>query len=76
IVRPFNTYGRYMQEHKYAAVMAKFVQVLIKGDNKPVIYGDGNQTRDWTYVTEAAKGIMRSYEERHKLVGSSIINIC
>jgi UDP-glucose 4-epimerase len=64
-----------MQEHKYAAVMAKFVQALKKGE-KPVVYGDGNQTRDWTYVTEAAKGIMQCYEKREKLADSHIVNIC
>ncbi len=75
IIRPFNTYGPYMQEHKYAAVIAKFVQALKRGE-KPVIYGDGKQTRDWTYVTEAVKGIIQCYEKREKLEDSTILNIC
>ena len=33
----------------YAAVMPKFIPVLLEG-TPPVIYGDGKQSRDFTYV--------------------------
>lgn len=49
-LRYFNVFGPYQNpEGGYAAVIPKFIATMLKGD-QPVIYGDGNQSRDFTYV--------------------------
>ena len=49
-LRYFNVFGRRQDpEGAYAAVIPKFVQLLIKHE-PPVINGDGNFSRDFTYI--------------------------
>ncbi|MDD3754786.1 MAG: SDR family oxidoreductase [Methanobacterium sp.] len=49
-LRYFNVFGpRQDPESQYAAVIPKFISAIIKGES-PVIYGDGQQSRDFTYV--------------------------
>jgi UDP-glucose 4-epimerase len=58
VIRPFNSYGP--REHASgtsAEVIPKFVSRIRRGD-PPVIFGDGDQTRDFTWVEETATGIV------------------
>ncbi len=49
-LRYFNVFGRRQDpEGAYAAVIPKFVDLLIKGES-PKIFGDGEQSRDFTYI--------------------------
>jgi UDP-glucose 4-epimerase len=49
-LRYFNVFGpRQDPESPYAAVIPLFVKALL-GRGKPVIFGDGKQTRDFTHV--------------------------
>ena len=49
-LRYFNVFGRLQDpEGAYAAVIPKFVDMLLRGE-APTINGDGEQTRDFTYV--------------------------
>jgi len=49
-LRYFNVFGpRQNPESQYAAVIPKFIDSLLK-NKAPTIYGDGEQTRDFTYV--------------------------
>jgi UDP-glucose 4-epimerase len=49
-LRYFNIFGpRQDPESQYAAVVPRFVTALLEG-KRPVIYGDGLQSRDFTYV--------------------------
>jgi UDP-N-acetylglucosamine 4-epimerase len=49
-LRYFNVFGRKQDSNgAYAAVIPKFVSQLIKGES-PVINGDGNYSRDFTYI--------------------------
>jgi len=49
-LRYFNVFGpRQDPESQYAAVIPKFITAIIKGKS-PVIFGDGEQSRDFTYV--------------------------
>ncbi len=58
IVRPFNTYGpRAHFEGVYGEVIPRFTLRLLNG-RRPVIFGDGLQTRDFTYVTDTVRGIL------------------
>lgn len=58
IVRPFNTYGpREHLEGMYGEVIPKFAARIMNG-RPPVIFGDGTQTRDFTYVEDTVRGIV------------------
>jgi len=49
-LRYFNVFGpRQSLENKYAVVIPKFIQSLYNNESPP-IYGDGRQTRDFTFV--------------------------
>ncbi|MEA1893712.1 MAG: SDR family oxidoreductase [Euryarchaeota archaeon] len=49
-LRYFNVFGpRQDPKSEYAAVIPKFVTSILKNE-RPVIYGDGEQSRDFTYV--------------------------
>ena len=49
-LRYFNVFGpRQDPESQYAAVIPRFVTAMLAGQ-RPVIYGDGTQSRDFTYV--------------------------
>ena len=58
VVRPFNSYGpRCHHEGDSGEVIPKFLLRRMAG--KPiVVFGDGTQSRDFTYVSDTARGIM------------------
>ncbi len=58
VVRPFNSYGpRCHHEGDSGEVIPKFLLRCMAG--KPMmIFGDGTQTRDFTYVSDTARGIL------------------
>jgi nucleoside-diphosphate-sugar epimerase len=52
-LRYFNVYGpRQDPNGPYAAVIPRFFRACLSGDS-PVVYGDGQQSRDFTYVADA-----------------------
>jgi UDP-glucose 4-epimerase len=58
VVRPFNAYGpRCHHEGDSGEVIPKFLLRSMAGQPM-VIFGDGTQTRDFTYVSDTARGIM------------------
>ena len=69
IARPFNCYGPRQNEHSYAGVIPLTIERILRGE-PPVIYGDGRQTRDYTYVGDTVEGILGvfSCEARGRLV--------
>ncbi len=70
IIRPFNNYGIRQNEGNYAGVIPLTIKRILRGES-PVIYGDGEQTRDFIYVTEtadAAVGIYNSQSSRGKII--------
>ncbi len=71
IVRPFNTYGpREHHEGASGEVIPRFL-VRIKNGLPPIIFGDGSQTRDFTYVEDTAEGLMRA-AERAETLGATL----
>ncbi len=57
-LRYFNVFGaRQSAESQYAAVVPAMIKRLLEG-MPPVIYGDGRQTRDMTYVGNAVLGTL------------------
>ena len=53
VLRLFNVYGK-SQTEEYAGVITKFAE-FIKNNNSLVIYGDGNQTRDFIAIDDVIK---------------------
>ncbi len=54
-LRYFNVYGaRQSLESQYAAVIPKFTMAVSKG-KPPIIFGDGEQTRDFIFVRDATE---------------------
>ena len=57
-LRLFNVFGpRQMLRSRYSGVISQFTAALLAG-RAGAILGDGEQTRDFTYVTDAARGIL------------------
>jgi nucleoside-diphosphate-sugar epimerase len=49
-LRYFNVFGpRQDPSSPYSGVLAKFITVMLRGE-KPTIFGDGEQSRDFTYI--------------------------
>jgi UDP-glucose 4-epimerase len=61
VVRLFNTVGP-KQTGRYGMVIPNFVQQALAGD--PItVYGDGRQTRSFTYVGDVVEGLIRLVQE-------------
>jgi UDP-glucuronate decarboxylase len=59
IARIFNTYGpRIRTDGIYGRVIPRFIDQALKGDSITV-FGDGSQTRSFTYVTDQVEGLLR-----------------
>lgn len=59
-LRLFNVFGpRQRADSGYAAAVPAFMEACKKGKS-PVIFGDGNQTRDFTYVGNVAEAFVRA----------------
>jgi len=49
-LRYFNVFGRRQDPNsQYSAVIPKFIKAMMN-DSRPLVYGDGEQSRDFTYV--------------------------
>lgn len=59
-LRYFNVYGKRQDpSSQYAAVLPKFITAFLK-DDVPVIYGDGEQTRDFIHVDDCNQANMKA----------------
>lgn len=54
VMRPFNAFGPRQKDTGYGGVISIFVKRSLSG-TPPIIYGDGMQTRDYTYVEDLAR---------------------
>ena len=61
-IRYFNVFGpRQDPGSPYSGVISLFATALLER-RQPVIYGDGGQTRDFTYVANVVDGVLRACE--------------
>jgi nucleoside-diphosphate-sugar epimerase len=59
-IRYFNVFGpRQDPLSPYSGVISLFISALCDG-RRPTIYGDGEQTRDFTYVANIVDGVLRA----------------
>ncbi|MGE0394382.1 MAG: SDR family oxidoreductase [Alphaproteobacteria bacterium] len=60
VTRYFNVFGpRQDPGSPYSGVISLFVTALASG-TRPVVHGDGGQTRDFTYVANVVDGVLRA----------------
>lgn len=72
-LRYFNVFGpRQDAQSEYSAVIPKFVSAL-QENKKPVIFGDGEQTRDFNYITNVVDANMLASEANG--VSGKVFNI-
>jgi len=72
-LRYFNVFGpRQDPSSPYSGVISRFATALIAGDT-PVLYGDGRQSRDFTYVENVVRGNMLAL--RAKAAHGQAINV-
>jgi nucleoside-diphosphate-sugar epimerase len=72
-IRYFNVFGpRQDPSSPYSGVISLFATALLEG-RPPTIYGDGEQTRDFTYVTNVVDGVLRACEA--KAVAGQVVNV-
>jgi UDP-glucose 4-epimerase len=61
-LRYFNVFGpRQDPSSEYSGVISRFISALLS-DEQPVIYGDGEQSRDFTYIADVVAANMRAAE--------------
>jgi UDP-N-acetylglucosamine/UDP-N-acetyl-alpha-D-glucosaminouronate 4-epimerase len=71
--RYFNVFGpRQDPGSPYSGVISLFITALLEG-RQPTIYGDGEQTRDFTFVANVVDGVLRAAETPG--VGGEVFNI-
>ena len=72
-IRYFNVFGpRQDPGSQYSGVISLFALALLEG-RQPIIYGDGGQTRDFTYVSNVVDGVLRACDA--PLVAGQVINL-
>lgn len=74
-LRYFNVFGPCQDpESMYAAVIPRFTTALLERQ-APVIYGDGEQTRDFTYVGNVVKGNLLAAHAPIEQVAGEVFNM-
>jgi len=73
-LRYFNIFGPYQDPaSEYAAVIPKFIISILKGE-VPEIYGDGEQSRDFTYIDNAVEANLLACKSE-KVGSGEVINV-
>jgi len=74
-LRYFNIYGpRQKPDGPYAAVVPVFAMRLMAGETCP-IHGDGEQSRDWTFIADCVRANLLAAEAPAEDVSGEVINI-
>jgi UDP-N-acetylglucosamine/UDP-N-acetylgalactosamine 4-epimerase len=74
-LRYFNVFGRKQDPNgAYAAVIPKFVSQLMNGES-PVINGDGNYSRDFTYIDNVLQANILSLITSNKKAINTVYNV-
>jgi nucleoside-diphosphate-sugar epimerase len=75
-LRYFNVFGpRQDPASEYAAVIPRFATAIL-GGTPPTIYGDGQQTRDFTYIANVVDANLRSAEAPDEACGEAYNIAC
>jgi len=61
VVRPFNNYGPRQNDQQYAGIIPTMLRCAFEG-RVFTLFGDGQQTRDYIYVTDTARAALDLYK--------------
>jgi UDP-glucose 4-epimerase len=74
-LRYFNVFGpRQDPASPYSAVLAKFITTMLKGE-QPTIFGDGEQSRDFTYIDNCVHANLRAAEAPADNCAGRVFNV-
>jgi nucleoside-diphosphate-sugar epimerase len=74
-LRYFNIFGpRQTADSPYSGVMARFILQMLRGE-QPVIFGDGEQGRDFTYVENVVSANLLAADGSATLIAGRVFNI-
>lgn len=74
-LRYFNIFGpRQDPSSPYSGVLAKFITQMLKGE-QPVIFGDGKQSRDFTYIDNAVSANLLAIKAPASKVAGRVFNV-
>jgi len=74
-LRYFNVFGpRQDANSQYSAVLAKFITQMLQG-RTPSIFGDGEQSRDFTYVDNVVKANLLAAAAEASQVSGKVFNV-
>jgi nucleoside-diphosphate-sugar epimerase len=74
-LRYFNIFGpRQVPDSPYSGVMAKFTLQMMQGE-RPTIFGDGEQGRDFTYIENAVSANLLALEAPADKVAGQVFNV-
>jgi len=74
-LRYFNVFGpRQDPSSPYAGVLAKFITQMLRGE-RPTIYGDGEQSRDFTYIDNAVTANFLACEAPAEKAAGEVFNV-
>jgi UDP-glucose 4-epimerase len=75
ILRYFNVFGPHQDpSSQYSGVLAKFSLAMLQG-RTPVIYGDGTQSRDFTYIDNVVDANLRAIAAPAEKVSGHVFNV-
>lgn len=75
-LRYFNVFGpRQRSDSPYAAVIPRFAEAMLRGE-PPTVFGNGRQTRDFTYVTNAVRANLLAGVTTRPLSGQAVNVAC
>lgn len=75
-LRYFNVFGpRQDPQSQYAAVIPRFITAILRGES-PTIFGDGTQTRDFTFVENIVTANLAATVAPKEALGESINVAC
>jgi len=74
-LRYFNIFGpRQDPSSPYSGVLAKFITLMLKGE-QPTIFGDGEQSRDFTYIDNAVSANLLACKAPAEPVAGKVFNV-
>ena len=71
ILRPFNNYGPRQNSGKFSGIIPLFCKKIMTKENTLTINGDGEQTRDYIFVTDTAKAAV-DFAKSNNVVGKTV----
>jgi UDP-glucose 4-epimerase len=75
VLRYFNVFGPYQDPSSmYSGVLAKFSLNMLRGE-APTVFGDGEQSRDFTYIENVVRGNLLAAHAPAAAVAGTVMNV-